>query len=128
MTRKDSLNYTLTAVKVGALPEAVFHGSSSISGHWAYKSGLDELERRQVFLAYNGSLDAVLALHNSLLPGWSWDLSSSGEVSLWPPDGHKMLEDYTKFYPFSGIYSENQTFARAWLIAILEALLWECNE
>jgi hypothetical protein len=56
--------------------------------------------------AYNGSLDAAKALHEEVLPGWN----------------HIVCRDYVYVGSFQG-KSDNP--ARAWLIAILKALIAE---
>lgn len=60
--------------------------------------------------AYHGSLDAALALHEALLPGWSGIVSVGCEASV--------QEDLFKL-PVFNAYSS--TPARAWLLAILRA-------
>ena len=68
--------------------------------------------------AYRGSLDAALALHNAVLPGFLWRLECSNAT----------------VYPFNipdtglGFYGEADNPARAWLCAILKALIAECDE
>jgi hypothetical protein len=63
--------------------------------------------------AYHGSIDAAKALHDAVLPGFKWKLSRSNATA----------------YPFnapstgSGFYGMAENPARAWLIAILEALI-----
>ena len=102
----SELDKLIGAVEAGTLPEAVFHGCSSIRGHWAYTTGLDAEKRTLVFLAYNGSLDAALALHKALLPGWGW----------------ARLNDRMAVELAGSIYSARGPCpARAWLIAILRA-------
>ena len=62
--------------------------------------------------AYNGSLDAALSLHQSVLSGWEWSLGGdAAEV------GNAPNRD--------GLYfiSINDNPARAWLMAILQALI-----
>lgn len=59
--------------------------------------------------AYHGSLDAAKALHEAVLPGWAWTLCNDGKA-------HVLR---TGSEPWS--YAE--TPARAWLLAILEALI-----
>lgn len=107
------LNKLIAAVEAGALPEAVFHGSSSIREHWAYTTGLDAEQRRWVYLAYNGSLDAALRLHEALLPGWGWVLDMM--------DGETAAHVYS---PFGAKHfgADSTIPARAWLLAILRAL------
>lgn len=108
----DALRVLLEAVKVGRLPEPIFHGSSSIRGHWAYVTGLNEEQRRWVFRAYNGSLDAAKALFDALLPGWIFDITNDSAFIM------PSLEVEALQYP-----GQDKDPARAWLIAILEALI-----
>lgn len=72
----------------------------------------------RVGLAYNGSLDAALALHNALLPGWVAKLSAGGAgagVTKW----HCTVEDWNEG---TELHGDNQpSTARAWLLAILKA-------
>lgn len=59
--------------------------------------------------AYFGSMDAALALHNALLPGWEWRLNVSN-AAVYPfnaPPGVAMF------------YGMADNPARAWLLAIL---------
>lgn len=58
--------------------------------------------------AYKGSLDAAKALHEALLPEWTW--------TRWPQGDIEVCKDGCEFYI-------GQSFdpARAWLIAILKA-------
>ena len=112
MTDLDKL---IAAVEAGTLPEAVFHGSSSIRGHWAYTTGLNAEQRRWVYLAYNGSLDAALRLHEALLPGWGWGANCFGAYVC---EDHHPAEE-----PERAFYADNSTLpARAWLLAVLRAL------
>ena len=65
-----------------------------------------------------GSLDAALALHNAVLPGFLWklDCSNATVYPLKAPDTG------------SGFYGMSDSPARAWLCAILKALIAECDE
>ena len=60
--------------------------------------------------AYHGSLDAALALHEALLPGWRWDLDAACNAGVW---------NSCDLLP--AIAGEANTPARAWLLAILRA-------
>jgi len=71
----------------------------------------------KVIPAYRSSLDAALALHKSLLPGYNWFVehdcafpSESYFSAVWQSGG-------------SGIYQRSNFPARAWLLAILKAKL-----
>ena len=61
--------------------------------------------------AYKGSLDAAKALHEAVLPEWDWRLRSSGCAWVW-----RTAMDLQES-------REQETPARAWLLAILEALI-----
>ena len=117
MTSKlDSLRSLHEAVKAGTLPEAVFHGSSSIRGHWAYLLPLDTEQRRKVYLAYNGSLDAAHALHRAVLPGWGWCSATDAHDEQW-----FSVSESSGDYETEEVYAA--TPARAWLLSILSALI-----
>ena len=60
--------------------------------------------------AFRGSLDAALALHEALLPGWRWDLDAACNAGVW--NSCDLLPAIT---------GEANTPARAWLLAILRA-------
>lgn len=67
--------------------------------------------------AANGSLDAAKALHEAVLPGWHWsaydtDGLGKSNVQVEPPE--------YAWKPYDGIAADP---ARAWLIAILKAIL-----
>lgn len=65
--------------------------------------------------AHRGSLDAAMALHEAVLPGWVWTVCcdyasvSNTDGVNWRTNGH-----YSAF---------NAIPARAWLLAILRALV-----
>ena len=61
--------------------------------------------------AYNGSLDAAKALHEAALDGWSWSA----------PHQERFTLCHTDFYEQNGSHHTNP--ARAWLIAIIKALI-----
>jgi hypothetical protein len=109
-----SLDKLIEAVQAGTLPQPIFHGSASQQGHWAYETGLCAGQRRWVFLAYNGSLDAAHSLQQGLLPGWTRSVDATApdlgiDVDMWPPSKE----------PCVSATSFNE--ARAWLLAILRA-------
>ena len=63
--------------------------------------------------AFNGSLDAGKALHQAVLPGWDWLIGSQGEAAVYFGERGPRF-DAVNIHP-----------ARAWLIAILRALIEE---
>jgi len=64
--------------------------------------------------AFNGSLDAAKALHEAVLPGCAWFIESAyrGDAPTAAIEGHGISVD-----------ASNDNPARAWLIAILRALI-----
>ena len=62
--------------------------------------------------AYCGSLDAALALHDALLPGWAWSIGSDNAAEVWP---------FGKVVDAIRAYTDGGSPARAWLVAILKA-------
>jgi len=78
---------------------------------WEDAFGLSCLTGGNGFYAYKGSLNAAKALHDAVLPEWAWHVSSSGVAIL---DGPEFAMNV-----MGGRYAP----ARAWLIAILKALI-----
>ena len=72
-------------------------------------------DKVSAYRAYHGSLDAAKALHEAVLPGWVYGISfdSYGELYAFVSDGIVFETDE--------VY--NIEPARAWLLAILEALI-----
>jgi len=82
----------------------------------------------EVFSSYLGSLDAAKALHEAVVPGWTRAVDATApelgiEVKLYPPED-VLDEDYSG--PARGDHQLSE--ARAWLIAILKALIAEAKE
>ena len=75
-------------------------------------------------LAYHGSLDAAKALHEAALPGWEWWLNS---MNYW--DGGEgptcILRIGAPMVDLRVASARSDTPARAWLIAIIRAMLAE---
>jgi len=68
--------------------------------------------------AYNGSLDAAKELHEAVLPGWRWTRHHDEEIEVC---NYGVVN--SKFGR-----SDNNIPARAWLIAVLRALISEAGE
>lgn len=62
-------------------------------------------------MAFHGSLDAALRLHEALLPGWFWEITPYGSVHISKQAGG----------PGSGSGAASIP-ARSWLLAILRAI------
>lgn len=81
--------------------------------HWPAGDGVEGYVER----AYNGSLDAALALHASVLPGWTFNVWDDGaEVS----NASHRNDQY--------FIEAKDTPARAWLLTIIRALIALENE
>lgn len=124
MTALDKL---IETVEAGTL-DSVWHGCSSRRGHWAYSAGLDATQRNLAWQASHGSLDAALALHEALLPGWVFRITGGGPMPLSGdyriPHVHvfkpRMTEDDKPLGANSSGFDCDAP-ARAWLLAILRA-------
>lgn len=81
--------------------------------------------KREMRKAYNGSLDAALALHEALLPGWAIDRMvgwPGGEFYVQLLETHED-ENGDRWHGSAEHKAEasDKLFARAWLLAILRA-------
>ena len=96
-----------------ALRDKVEAGKWSFNGWAEYPISRKDMSKFDD--AYNGSLDAAKALHEAVLPGWTWVMGPAA-THLWRD------EDYGDPFcaPYEGV-ADNP--ARAWLLAILEALI-----
>jgi hypothetical protein len=104
--RKDALVELLAKVEASCLDE-VYCLTQHVNGIGMNAS---------MWQAYSGSLDAAKALHEAVLQGWAW--------SLYEEDSGEFLSIVSKGYNVK-IYQANWHTdpARAWLIAILKALI-----
>ena len=75
-----------------------------------------------VIAAFHGSLSAAKELHEALLPDWKWWVDYSGEVGLWHKTGPKHGAVDVGEYECAG------NPARSWVLAILDALIYEASE
>lgn len=116
ITQTEALDRLIEAVEAGAaLPESHIYPQYSQKRYDA--SGLPWGEALDgsvgdAWAAYDGSLDAAKALHEALLPGWHWAISSE-------PDPETAIVWRLGAGEASGLHPENP--AHAWLVAILKA-------
>lgn len=105
MTRIEALRELAEKVEAGTL-------GAGICGPLC---GSANIPAQHVIGAFNGWLDKANDLHNAVLPGWSWSVDNSGQVTLWYPwiEGDA---PHVRAGPDSNP-------ARAWLLAILRALI-----
>lgn len=108
MERIDALKELLANVEAG---EAAGKFGPIMSNWWGGDSQIDAMR------AYNGSLDAAKALHDDVLPGWT-TTHAHGHRFNWSWNLTK-IENSGKRYACA----ESTTPARAWLCAILKALI-----
>ena len=112
-SRKDALQELLAKVEAGtAIPYDLIKLFSDKDYRYAYA-------------AYDGSLDAAHDLHEAVLPGWDWcvtnDAARAGEMfgpmaTIAKPDQSPHI-----------FQSSSGTPSRAWLIAIIKALIAEAD-
>jgi hypothetical protein len=100
MTRKEALTIVRDSIVAGLPFE---HDASIAAG----------LPFGYMGPALHGSLDAARALHDAMLPGWEWDVASTNAAAVFK--GHVING------PAELASADNP--ARAWLLAILEALI-----
>ena len=120
MTRKEALAELIAKVEAGTIPASDFDAFVPVFN--VTTTGND------AHMAYRGSLDAALALHQAVLPGWALERltmwpSFNGEcgASLW---GTHEEKDGGRWHSFVDGRTEAKADnpARAWLLAILKAL------
>jgi hypothetical protein len=109
--RKDALTKLLAKVEAGGVMN--YQDTLPLVRGWRspleYFRITDDLEA-----AYNGSLDAAKALHKAVLPEWHWNVSKDGVARIVIP---------SRLRPIPTVGKSDATPARAWLIAILKALI-----
>lgn len=117
MTR-EALTELLAKVEAGRNIEDMSEVPSAL-GTWG-QSGM--------FIgAYRGSLDAAKALHEAVLPGWDYGISSGIRIGE-PRIPVVVLAPRRLTMTDESITVEEEPAARAWLIAILKALIAESQE
>ena len=98
--------------------------TTPLSIDWADTLGFEAYDYGRK--AYAGSLDAAKALHEAMLPGWTVRMTATIGVDKSFPYVHifkmRMTEDDPVMSANSSGY-EGYDPARAWLIAILRALI-----
>lgn len=109
MSKLDALKELLAKVEAGSYQ---LHLINAIG--WGRGNRQRAINARQ---AFHGSLDAAKALHEAVLPGWVWvpEIGTEG-----PYEGYMSPPDRC-----DGINVSDPDLARAWLIAILKALIAE---
>ena len=96
----------------GNAPEYSLFKEAYIPSCWA---ALPLKQREKSFAAYNGSLDAARALHEALLPGWHWRITRGKYTPCAIVQRDIIAGEHQE--------AEADYPARAWLLAILDALI-----
>ena len=80
-------------------------GLNTVSAFGDTQTAMDAVD------AFDGSLDAAKALHEAVLPGWWWAIGPNA-AEVWADGAARIFAAKCKQCP-----------ARAWLIAVIKALL-----
>ena len=115
MTKIEALNDLLFKVKNDGNP---YNEISTISRHLAGDAIVRTHIEEQLIEASEGSLDAAMELHEAVLPGWPWSVKTlaTDSVQVWTNYAYGL-----RTLGHIGTTKDNP--ARAWLIAILKALI-----
>jgi len=113
------------------LAEKVEAGEATEYDFLTWREGLSGTRKESAIMlkAYNGSLNAAMALHEAVLPGWGvtslcqlWDVTPSGEYigigNDWSIELHHSNGDIQSHEACATASDP----ARAWLLAIIRAL------
>jgi hypothetical protein len=71
--------------------------------------------------AYDGSFDAFSNLIEAVLPDWEWNKSYDGDIAVRKETGAQYFRRFYHQYETG----TNSIAARAGLIAVIKALIWE---
>jgi len=114
MTRHEALNALLAKVEAG---EWDFRADAPARQVFPYQSSITDDLGLTARAAFEGSLDAAKALHEAVLPGWGWNAGVYG-ARVWPyPDEMARKPGVIQ------VEDREISPARAWLLAILSALI-----
>ena len=110
MTKTDA--ETVEALR--ALEQKVAAGELPMWTEITGAIGLNPANRHiSFYAAYHGSLDAAKALHEAVLPGWDWRARSDGRWWVWRTASDLQVAE------------DDENPARAWLLAVIRALIAE---
>jgi hypothetical protein len=123
--RKDAITKLLAKVEAGEKYETMGHTilcqkafpkPDNFDG--SRKSYAESATQLAILAWRNGSLDAAKALHEAVLPEWHWYVSKYGVARIVIP---------SRLRPTPTVGRSDNNPARAWLIAILKALISDEN-
>jgi len=111
----DALRALRDAVKAGTLPEELVCPTYFVTD---FNNGYRCME------AYHGSINAAHALQEAVLPEWRVLELYQFEAGHWLAQiYHPQDDDWPKWTPYPKAVATDADLARAWLLAILEALI-----
>jgi len=118
MKRLDALKELAAKVEAGSCPLRCLNNAG-----WGSDNVQEAISIRK---AFHGSLDAALAVHNAVLPGWHYFFYGADYETLFSGNQHEPFCVVAKGR--GGVDLETHrgnstTPARAWLLAILRALI-----
>jgi len=133
-TRKDALQELLAKVKGGIKYETMGHtrmcqrAFPKPDNFDGSRQAYAEAEAQRAVLAWrNGDMNAALALHNAVLPDAGWEVYRTSKYPGMIP-GSSRHEFAAKVGWGTTHMGEADNPARAWLCAIMKALISECDE
>lgn len=113
MTRKEALETLLAKVEYGKWDTRIDEPcAETLLQHWALT-----IDR----IIVDNDMNAAMSLHNAVLPGWAWrvgTLATEG-VQVWIDKAYGLRR--------LGYIGTTKSPAKSWLIAILCALIAECD-
>jgi hypothetical protein len=111
MTRLEALKDLKAKVEAGEFPGAMDGAARMV---WPYNQREADDLGLTAALAFDGSLDAAKALHEVVLPGYAWQVcqETKSVAQVAHADAMYFEEPFVSYTP-----------ARAWLLAILSALI-----
>jgi hypothetical protein len=103
MTRLKALRDLKAKVEVGEYDVRAFRAV------WPFSEGHDDIGSHALYAMKDNSLDAALAMHEAVLTGWNATVQTAGACYVYGPRGEHS--------------ASSSSPARAWLLAILSALI-----
>lgn len=123
MTRREALTATRAMIQDGIFP-------GDLTGP---EMGFPNTSAAMLYYAFSGSLDAAHELHEAVLPRWSPDICRTFLEKRWVVSLARVVRrsgddliDGEEWDDIEGVVEAvSDSPARAWLLAILEALIAE---
>ena len=114
MDRKQALMHLRDKVVAGESRAQVEEAAFAV-----WPDGVDHFKATYASAAYSKSIDAAKALHEAVLPEWLWFLGNLHDIE----NGFVAIVTDGPYPDADGSRAYSICPARAWLLAILEALI-----